>query len=772
MKPQDVLVALVLAVAEEAAERADGVPTYADLAARVGVSASQAHAAVRRLQDARLVDARRRVRRSVLLDFLAHGLQRTFPARPGGVAMGVPTGAAKLSESGFPVPELAPWVWPHGAGQTRGLALEPLYSSAPDAALRDPELYELLALADLIRAGNSREVERATGLLREALSAGSTSSRPILDLGSHRALAAIFSRERIERSIRKWCNEPADDALVRHPLERAILTQYSQELAERLSSSVPAGSWTAGPAYHVTADKGAGTRDLSYPSLIDALVGRRTIDELEPVIRRNDGERVFTMHRRSSSRLPTRTYERWFDEWSRFVQSTLGSSRDLQMAYILESDVAEFYPSIDLADARQAVARRTDANPEVISLLFHCLASWRPRVGFRAQGGLPLDPHDVSSLVAHCVLESVDETFRDSFELMYRRFVDDTVMLVPDEAHADRRRREHQRALAAIGLRQNARKTRVVPVAEYEDSLRQEDLREIGEARRAPGELARVTRRWLRQFRGKKLGDLEESGDGRVLRRLYSANAGRRDGGLDARAPEDLEHPAYRHNVLKYLTSTALDQQRAAELWSAFASEPSSLPAKRIAIARGLLNATYEDPDGADPIVEQAIRWIYGAHQAPGHGYAAGLLLLFAFKHHPQLLPPGLDEWIQSTPPLLADPYLSLIYGYALRGAGRPCPIPIRLDEGRDAALTHRLCEDAEQGALRHLERILQTCLVHPKDRRIGAESLPLVYMIVRGARGEAAATVEHWLTRRSGQRRRDRAHQRHVEALRSHLSR
>jgi len=52
--------------------------------------------------------------------------------------------------------ELPP-VWPWRDGDTRGIALQPLYKTAPVAALQDPFLYELLALVDAIRDGRARE---------------------------------------------------------------------------------------------------------------------------------------------------------------------------------------------------------------------------------------------------------------------------------------------------------------------------------------------------------------------------------------------------------------------------------------------------------------------------------------------------------------------------------------------------------------------------------------------------------------------------------------
>ena len=49
-------------------------------------------------------------------------------------------------------------VWPSSRpGAVRGRRVEPLYRSAPEAAAKDPVLYELLALVDAIRVGRARE---------------------------------------------------------------------------------------------------------------------------------------------------------------------------------------------------------------------------------------------------------------------------------------------------------------------------------------------------------------------------------------------------------------------------------------------------------------------------------------------------------------------------------------------------------------------------------------------------------------------------------------
>jgi hypothetical protein len=60
-------------------------------------------------------------------------------------------------------------VWPDSSGDIRGESLAPLYKSAPNAARRDPELYELLVIADALRAGRTREKMLATKELKKKL---------------------------------------------------------------------------------------------------------------------------------------------------------------------------------------------------------------------------------------------------------------------------------------------------------------------------------------------------------------------------------------------------------------------------------------------------------------------------------------------------------------------------------------------------------------------------------------------------------------------------
>jgi hypothetical protein len=66
-------------------------------------------------------------------------------------------------------PDDLPPVWPQPDGLTRGIALYPLYPTAPAAAAKDERLYQCLALFDALRSGAAREREMAQQLLSERL---------------------------------------------------------------------------------------------------------------------------------------------------------------------------------------------------------------------------------------------------------------------------------------------------------------------------------------------------------------------------------------------------------------------------------------------------------------------------------------------------------------------------------------------------------------------------------------------------------------------------
>jgi len=155
LKPQDVVVALKLCAYPHLR------PAMSIIANDLSLSPSEVHGAIVRLRASRLLygpNSKDRPNISALEEFLVHGLKYVFPAVHGEVTRGIPTSyAAEPLKSGVSMSNDLPPVWPWHEGTTRGVTLEPLYKSVPQAALRDPNLYQFLALVDAIRDGRARE---------------------------------------------------------------------------------------------------------------------------------------------------------------------------------------------------------------------------------------------------------------------------------------------------------------------------------------------------------------------------------------------------------------------------------------------------------------------------------------------------------------------------------------------------------------------------------------------------------------------------------------
>ena len=167
LKPQDFYLLLALAACREQGT------SYPELAAFAGVSMSEVHGALKRVEAARLLvfeERRPRILTPAFKEFLFHGAKYAFPPVRGALVAGVPTAYAALPLSAHIAPSAdPPPVWPAIEGSVRGMALIPLYPSAPLAALRSPALYENLALFDALRTGNARERALAERLFEERL---------------------------------------------------------------------------------------------------------------------------------------------------------------------------------------------------------------------------------------------------------------------------------------------------------------------------------------------------------------------------------------------------------------------------------------------------------------------------------------------------------------------------------------------------------------------------------------------------------------------------
>ena len=151
MRPQDIVVLLKIA--------AKGKDQWymKDLSYELGISASEVSESLNRSVIAGLISPdKKKLMKHALLDFLEHGLRYVYPQRPGALLRGVPTSHAAPPLVDH-IQSSEAYVWPYAYGEVRGQAIEPLHPKVPEASLKDPYLYELLALCDALRVGRARE---------------------------------------------------------------------------------------------------------------------------------------------------------------------------------------------------------------------------------------------------------------------------------------------------------------------------------------------------------------------------------------------------------------------------------------------------------------------------------------------------------------------------------------------------------------------------------------------------------------------------------------
>lgn len=168
LRPQDIVVVLKLVGAQKHR------PTYAQLANDLFMSPSEVHASVRRARAAKLLlgpELGDKPNVRALEEFLIHGVKYAFPPQKGAMTRGLPTSHAADPMKRMVTQEEPAPVWPFDKGSKRGYAFLPLYKRAPEAALKDRHLYELLALVDAIRGGAARERDIATRELSKRLRA-------------------------------------------------------------------------------------------------------------------------------------------------------------------------------------------------------------------------------------------------------------------------------------------------------------------------------------------------------------------------------------------------------------------------------------------------------------------------------------------------------------------------------------------------------------------------------------------------------------------------
>lgn len=547
------------------------------------------------------------------------------------------------------------------------------------------------------------------------------------DIEATDALSRIFSLPRLRRAFRRIVRRDSEDT-VTHPIKKPLLVEFEDTLCKQLAEAVPSGTWKTGGAYLFLTNKRSGLfRELVFPTLVDSLVGRCLIDSLEHEITKDDDNKTFAGRSHFGNNRAPGDYTSWFKVWRDFTAAVDQAAESEGFAYVFESDVSDFFPSVDRSRAIEMVAQRTGAHQSVLSLLRYCLESWLPRFEYSAMTGLPVDCLDVSRLVAHNYLKGVDAAFKDRSDCIYLRYVDDTVMFVPTDAEAAKVKRSHHLKLREYGLNPSPSKTRIVTTSDYQESRHREANAHLEYAREHRDEevLSDVVKEWYSRKRSET-----ESWD-KVARHAYGVAKQLRSETMRRFVVDDVqESPDVAVKALDYLCSLDISVDEAVGL--AHCASMSDLELEvQLAVARAFADGRFPAAYAARIADIAGERSGSSRSETPGVGYVQSVWLLALFKYgNFKQRGNGLRRVTNDAQWRL---HFALVWmAHWNREARRE--LSVSALETSDHQLLLRMCLKAMRGSLNRPRQTLDSCVTRVHGSRgIAAKHLPLVTIIMNG---------------------------------------
>jgi hypothetical protein len=160
----------------------------------------------------------------------------------------------------------------------------------------------------------------------------------------------------------------------------------------------------------------------------------------------------------------------WFRFWLARQGHILEMLDDAGVEHIVESDIANFYPSIRLEAVREHLHSQTHLEKEVVRLCIQIIDGVMPRRDYSEVSlmGLPQEQIGSSRDIAHSLLLHVDKEFQEEGEShRYTRYMDDILIGVQSPHAGEVCISRLQLNLETLGLYPNGAKTTVTPKARY-----------------------------------------------------------------------------------------------------------------------------------------------------------------------------------------------------------------------------------------------------------------------------------------------------------------
>lgn len=408
----------------------------------------------------------------------------------------------------------------------------------------------------------------------------------VSDLADIALLTQIWER-RVRKHLR--ANNLARFYLAADPFQFAAYEWNLIPLLRALVRDLSSGDYVPEHAELVWSAKKLGlSRPLAFLEPRDALVYRTAITLVEHDLR--TGARDWTAPRRETSEStpqdsddPVGTYETdFFALWlgRQGAVATIAQN----WPYIVESDIANFFPTIDQGAVAELLLGNTAMSRDLVRLVSHLLRLVLPATLYSAVStkGLPQENLDASRTIAHCLLFQVDQEFdSEGREGRYARYMDDVLVGVENPNEGYHVVGRLQKVLHHLGLYPNSSKTRVTSARTFLSDMMIEQnaaLDQIDAALKAhqEGELHAIShldpditesmRNLLATHLAVASTERPRNWD-RVLRRLYTAYRIARDDSLLSGVVSHLrEYPEGARNFLEYVRAFPINPETVAEL--------------------------------------------------------------------------------------------------------------------------------------------------------------------------------------------------------------
>jgi hypothetical protein len=490
----------------------------------------------------------------------------------------------------------------------------------------------------------------------------------------------------------------------------------------------------------LTLKRSGAYRELVFPTVIDGIVGRCLIDAIEPQINIDDDGKTFSGRTHFNNNRERGDYDDWFQVWQDYSAAIDAAADREGFTYVFDTDVHDFFPSIDRTRAKALIAAKTGAHASMLELLFYCLEAWLPRFGYAPMTGLPVEQNDVSRVVAHGYLKTVDAVFKSQSDCIYLRYCDDTVIFARSKDAAQRLRRQHHLQLRQLGLNPNSAKSEVMSVEEFLEKRNRSMNLLLDDAKQTNDtDLLQIAidSWWNPDKRG-------DSWD-KIARKTYSFARQMKCDLLRKHAIHDAAIPSVASAALKYLATFDLTHSEVIDLLE-FSTTHNHDMSGAIGAVATVLDARIE-PQFSSLVVEAAREVLYRDDVHEGIGYLKGQWLLALHKHGTQADHQEIGFFGVN---LVDDPMWRLHYLYVALATGI---LPLA-DAATASALANsdmqlalRLCSAAASGKLQQRGAVLRRLVTRVNDRPgIFGRHLPFVRILV--ASTQDRKTNIQWLKR------------------------